>query len=885
MFYSQSTKEVFRELGSGMKGLTLKEAESRLRKYGPNELEKKKEISKLKLFLSQFNSFLVYILIAATLISALIGEITDSIVILVILIANAILGFLQEYKAEKSIEALRKLSSLKTRVIRDGKTIEIDSKNVVPGDILVIDEGMKVPADARIIESFNIECDESSLTGESVPVSKNTSIINKDASLGDRKNMLFSGTVITKGRGKAIVVATGMKTEIGKIADLIENAVKEETPLQKKLGVLGKWLGIATVIISAIVFVSGILRGGQVMEMFMAAIALAVAAVPEGLPAVVTISLALGVKRMVSRNALIRKLPSVETLGCANVICTDKTGTLTKNEMTVKKLFTDNKLIEVTNSGYDTHGQFFHGKNEVHAHEIELLLRIGALNNNSELIHEKGSIKVIGDPTEAALIVSAEKAGFKHSVLKKKFPLITEIPFDSSRKRMTTIHKVGSKNTTAYVKGAPDVIIDLCTKIYENNKIRKITKKDKEKIMQINKEFASEALRVLAFAFKDLPKTSSSAKNIEKDLVFVGLQGMIDPPRKEVKGAIARCNEAGIKVIMITGDFEITAKAIGKELGIEGKTLNGKDIDKADLKKAVNEVSIYARVNPEHKMKIIDALQKNGYIVAMTGDGVNDAPALKESNLGIAMGIKGTDVAKESSDMILLDDNFASIVNAVEEGRAIEDNIKKFVNYMLSSNFGEVLILFVAMIIGFRDPVTGAIVVPLVAVQLLWLNLVTDGFPALALGIDGASSDIMKRKPRTSNYNIISKNMSLNIVFIGIIMAVASLLMFKSGLSVSIEKARTMAFTTIVTLELVRVQMIRSQYKVKMFSNKWLWIALSFSMFLQLLAVYTPLGRKIFETVPLGLAEWIEIVIIAGIMLGVGSLGAAIIKRITKEQD
>ncbi|MFH1637303.1 MAG: HAD-IC family P-type ATPase, partial [Candidatus Woesearchaeota archaeon] len=647
--HSKSNEAVLKELSTSRKGLSQKEAALRLRRYGFNDIKRTKKISPLKLFLSQFNSILVWILLAAIVISIVLAEFfhhkdawTDAIVIAVILIINAILGFVNEYKAEKSIEALKKMIALKVRVIRGGKEEVIDALRVVPGDIIVLEEGSKVPADARLIESHMLQTQEASLTGESTPIAKEVSLLKEDTALADMKNMVFNGTCVTRGRATAVVTWTGMKTEVGKIAGMLQEIEVEKTPLQEKLAVLAKNLGIITVIIALVVLFTGLGRGGAFVDMFLIAVALSVAAIPEGLPAVVTISLGLGIQRLAKKNVLVRRLPSVETLGSTTVICTDKTGTLTMNQMTVKKLYANREVVEVTGEGYSTKGKF-----STDISNLDLLLKIGVLCNNANI--EDGEAK--GDPTEAALVVSAAKGGLVKSRLESKEPRLGEIPFSSESKMMVTYHKVHGR-TYAYVKGAPDVILEKCTKVYINGMVRRLNRKEKEQITKAIEDFASSALRVLGFAFKDTKELVDG----EHDLVFVGLQGMIDPPRPEVKESIKKCTTAGIKVVMITGDHQITATAIGRELGLKGKALTGKDLDNIrDLSKIVEDVSIYARVNPAHKLKIIEALKKKGHNVAMTGDGVNDAPALKAADIGIAMGIAGTDVSKEASDMILAD--------------------------------------------------------------------------------------------------------------------------------------------------------------------------------------------------------------------------------------
>ncbi len=874
MYHAKSEEAVMQELQTSKSGLSKKEIDKRIEKYGYNELVKKKGISPFKIFLNQFKSIVVYILIAATIISIALGEVLDSVVIILILILNGVFGFIQEYKAEKSIEALKKLASLKAIVIRDGKEHEIDSKDLVPGDIIVLEEGSRVPADARLIEIVRLQTQEASLTGESTPVTKILNVLDEKIQIADMKNMVFSGTEVTFGRGKAIVVETGMKTQIGKIATLIQEQPAKITPLQKKLNNLGKWMGIATIGICIIVFLAGVLKGGDFMEIFITSVALAVAAIPEGLPAVVTISLALGVQRMIKRNALVRKLPSVETLGCTTVICSDKTGTLTKNEMTVKKLFVDNKEFDVTGTGYTIEGEFQQDGKKINPAHFEFLLRIGALCNNAVLENNK----VIGDPTEGCLIVSAEKAGYKLNELHEKYPRVDEIPFSSQRKMMSTIHEVNRKRFM-YTKGAPDIILNHCSKILENNVLVKLTPAKKKEILKMNEKFAKSALRVLGFAYKEGKNTT------EKDLIFVGLQAMIDPPRMTVKDSIKKCQDAGIKVIMITGDHVDTARAIATELGMGEGAMTGDDIrNTKDLTKVVENVSVYARVNPEDKLRIVDALKRIGHIVAMTGDGVNDAPALKKSNIGIAMGITGTDVAKEASDMVLTDDHFNSIVNAVEEGRGIYDNIKKFVNYLLSCNLGEVLVLFVAMLIGFTDA-NGAAILPLVAIQILWINLVTDGFPALALGVDPIAAKIMEKKPRDPHENVINANMIANIVVTGVLICIFTLFLFRYGLKTDVATAQTMAFTSLVVFEVARVYIIRSQYNIGPFSNPWLILALCVSLGLQVLVIYTPFLNPIFRTTPIGLVAWLWIVGAMVMLFIIGMISNFVIRKVTHEQD
>jgi Ca2+-transporting ATPase len=691
-------------------------------------------------------------------------EYIDGAVIIAILIVNAFLGFFQEYKAEKAIESLKKMAALQATVIRDGRKMKINSNGLVPGDVIVFESGDRISADARIIEGYLLEVMESSLTGESHSVRKDSAPIENTATLGDMKNMVFGGTNVTSGSGKAVVVRTGMDTEMGKIAESIESVEDDETPLQKKLDLLGRRLGILTLITCGTIIAFGIFKGGGLLEMIMVGVSLAVAAVPEGLPIVVTIALALGVKRMVGQNALVKRLSSAETLGCTTVICTDKTGTLTRNEMTVTKLFVNDTIIDITGTGYGTSGRFMASGEEIDPLSAELLLRIGALNNDAAL-SEKGG--VIGDPTEACLIVSAAKAGLESPILKERFPRIHEIPFDSGRKRKSTVHRSNGE-LVMYTKGAPDVVLKCSSRIDTGGKVSSLTDHTRDMIMEINRQFASQALRVLAFAYKPLGAGKEVDESDENDLIFVGLQGIIDPPREEVRSAIHRSRSAGIRSVMITGDYALTAQAIAHQLDIEGDAVSGEQLEDMDddaLKKTVKETSIFSRVNPEHKIRIVRALRETGEVVAMSGDGINDAPALKEADIGIAMGITGTDVTKETADMVLLDDRYTSIVKAVEQGRGIYENIKKFVNYLLSSNLGEVLILFMAMLIGFRDS-SGTVVMPLLATQILWMNLVTDGLPAVAIGVDPIRKGIMDAAPRSPDEPIITKDMAMNIVAI-----------------------------------------------------------------------------------------------------------------------
>ncbi len=848
VWFDQSVPAVLRELKtSAERGLSAEDVKQSLAQYGPNQIEEAHKISLLQIFLEQFTSPIVWILLAALVISALVQEWTDFGVIAAIVVLNAVMGCVQEYRAEEAIEALRKMVSLKARVIRDGKMQEIDAADVVPGDILALETGDKIPADARLIEVINLATQEATLTGESTPVLKNIETLHDHIAVADQHNMAFSGTIITNGRGKAVVVSTGMRTEIGKIAKLIKETKHEPTPLQKKLASLSKMLGILVILIAIVVFTAGVVHGLPTFDMFLASVALAVAAIPEGLPAIVTVALALGVQRMAKRNALIRKLPSVETLGACTVICSDKTGTLTHNQMTVRQVFANQESVAVSGSGYSPVGRF--AKDPA---DFSMLLKIGALNNNAKVDQEQGEWKVIGDPTEAALLVSARKAGITVEQLAKKAPRVKEIEFTSERKIMTTVHRAGSKLFVC-AKGAPEVVVKLCTRQLVQGKVVRFSRADAEQALAMSEAYANKALRVLGFAYKEI--APGSKDKLEQDLVFVGLQAMIDPPRPEVKEAIEKCKTAGIKVVMITGDHLSTAKAIARELGIEGKAITGVDLDHiTDLEPQVEDIAVYARVNPAHKIRIVEALQERKHVVAMTGDGVNDAPAIKKADLGIAMGITGTDVAKEASSMVLADDNFASIVRAIEEGRVVFDNIKKFVEYLLSSNMGEVLTLFLGILLGWPLPVT--------ALMILWINLVTDGAPALALGIDPPEPGLMKRVPRKIEENIVNRSRGIMILLIGLIMMLGTLFVFDFyDPEVHLAKAQTMAFTTLVLFQMFNVLNQRSEheslFQVGVFTNRWLWLAILLSVGLQFVVVYVPFFQQLFGTVALTAMDWL----------------------------
>lgn len=834
MYYQKDVKEVLKELDSSENGLSEKEAKKRLEKYGKNVLERKHKISKLKIFFRQFINPIVIILIISTIIVFVLKEVLDGIAILMIVFLNAILGFVQEYKAEKAIELLRKLSTPNSKVIRDGKEKIISSELLAPGDIIVFEIGDKINVDARLIDVFNLSLDESILTGESTSVDKQINKIKNKAMISDQNNMVFSGTLVVNGKGKAIVTNTGMNTEVGKIAKLIEE-IDTETPLQKKLRKLGDSVALLAFLISVVVIIIGLFKNLGLLDLFKTAISLAIAVIPEGLPAVVTISLALGVQRMLKKKALIRKLHAVETLGSVQVIATDKTGTLTKNEMTITELFVNNKEINVTGKGYELKGDFLLNNKTINPGEFKNLISIGVNCNNASLPN-------IGDPTELALLVLGKKSKIER--LKNR---IEEEQFSSEKKYMSATYEI-NKEKIKFIKGAPEVVLSFSDYIEINNKIIKLDSKEKEVILKKNSEMASKALRVLGLAYEKNKKT-----------VFVGLVGMIDPPRKEVKEAIKIANEAGIRVIMITGDHKETALAIAREIGIKGKAISGEELDEYDIDDYIEDVNIYARVSAEHKVKILEELQNRNKIVAMTGDGINDAPALKKADVGIAMNIKGTDVARDASDIILVDDNFASIVNAVREGRVIYDNIKKFVKYLIGANFGEVLIILMSLILNLP--------LPLLPLQILWINLITDGLPALALGVDNPSEDVMKRKPRNKKENIL-KNTFWFVLFSGIVSTFLVLLLFYNNIDLGLDRARTIALTSLIVFELLLVFTVRGKFILGNKTNRYIWIAVVSSIFLHLVVMYTGLNI-FFKVVPLSFNEWIKIVLFSfiGIMI------------------
>ena len=894
-WYQQKVKEVENKLETNKeKGLTEKQVKERREKYGYNELKATKKKSIIQRFLDQFKDFSIIVLIIAAIVSGIVGVsqgegFTDTIIILIVVIVNAIIGVAQESKAEKSLEALQKLSDHAAKVIREGNIKVIPAKELVPGDIVVLDTGDYIPADLRIIEAVNLKAQESSLTGESVPVEKNTETIeNKETGIGDCTNMLFSSSLITYGRGKGIVVETGMTTEVGKIAGMMNQTEKQETPLQQKLNQLGKTLGIVALIICAVIFVVGLMQGKEAIQMFMTAVSLAVAAIPEGLVAVSTIVLAIGVQKMVKKHAIVKKLPAVETLGSSTVICSDKTGTLTQNKMTVQKVFFNGKLYNIDD--LEKGIEIIENTNRLELKDKELteLIYANMLCNDTKVSTDG---KLTGDPTETALVDMAFKLSFDPSIY-ERIPRVQEIPFDSERKLMTTVNKVNDK-FIVYTKGGIDELLEKCSSYQISGEIKQDTqsfKKYHSIIENVNEKMAKEALRVLGCAYKiiDNEPTKEEMKDIENNLIFLGMVGMIDPPREEAKIAVEKCKTAGIKTVMITGDHKVTATAIAKSLGIlenENEAITGVELEKMsdeELEKNVRKYSVYARVSPEHKVRIVKAWQKNGGIVAMTGDGVNDSPALKTADIGCAMGIVGTDVAKEAADVILTDDNFATIVSAVEEGRRIYDNILKVIQFLLSSNVGEIVVLFLATMLtpllakwfGISDINHLEILLP---IHILWINLVTDSLPALALAFDPANADIMKRKPRDTKKGVFTKGMTWRVIYQGIMIGGLTLAAFMIGLGTTtepignltleqskIEVGQTMAFITLALSELTHVFNVRNNkksiFKTKIFNNKKLIGAVLISAALVFIILLIPELRNIFSIPVLPKQNIIELI-------------------------
>lgn len=872
-WWNQSPEDISRNIQSDLhKGLSREEAEKRLQKFGPNQLPEQKRVSLLTLLINQFSSFIVWTLIAAALIAGFLGEWVDATAIGVIVVLNGLLGFFQEFQADKSLAALRKMATLSSKVIRNGELQTLPSEKIVPGDLVLIEAGDRIPADGRIIQSIELSTQEAALTGESMPIHKIAEPLEKpDLPVGDKKNMGFLGTVAVSGKGYMIVTETGLQTELGKIASLLQGGKEEQTPLQIRLEELGHRLVWICLGIVALVFVLGFFRGKPFIENLLISVSLAVAAIPEGLPAIVTVALSIGVRKMAKRNALVRRLPSVETLGCTTVICTDKTGTLTQNEMMVRSIWVNGSFVDVMGVGYNPEGDFKVKDAKINVQdnpELIMALKIGTLCNSAEL-HQNAekAWSIAGDPTEGALLTVAGKAQLFKQDLEQKNPILGETPFDSERKRMSMSRKT-EEGPMLFIKGATDIILAHSESILLNGKVESLTDERKKNILDANASLASQALRVLAVGYRPLPQDSKIDSSMEDKLILVGLIAMMDPPRPEVKKSIETCRKAGITTVMITGDHKETAVAVAKELNLmkEGSlAVTGAELEQMDdqhLKDNVRSIAIYARTSAAHKLRIVRAWKSIGEVVAMTGDGVNDAPAIKEADIGVAMGITGTDVTKEASDMVILDDNFSSIVNAVEEGRGIYDNIIKFVNYLMSSNIAELLVIFIGMLVGFRDPL-GNPFVSLSAVQLLWLNLVTDGFPAIALGLDPVDPTAMNRPPRKSSDSILPLRFAVQLLLTGFVIAIGTLVACHFGLRQSAELAQTMAFTTLVVLELVRVQMVRSQYHMSIFSNPYIILALASSFLLQLLVIYTPFLQTIFGTAPLTFAEWGVILIVA----------------------
>lgn len=887
-------------------GLAPEEAAQRLGEYGTNEMKEKQGESPLKLFLHQFKDFMVLVLVGAVIISGLLGEMLDAITIIAIILLNGILGFFQEYRAERSLRALKEMSAPLAKVVRGAQLETVPAKTLVPGDLVLLESGDRVPADLRLIDCQQFAVDESVLTGESVPVVKSaTPLESAELPLGDRKNCGYLGTMVTRGTAKGIVTTTGMSTEMGKIADMIQRTEEAETPLQRRLEQLGKLLIVIAILLTIMVVVAGLMHGQPMYGMFLAGVSLAVAAIPEGLPAIVTIALALGVQRMIRRRAIVRKLPSVETLGCASIICSDKTGTLTQNQMTVTRLWIGGRTIDVSGEGYEPVGQLLEAGRSVEGRSdaaVRRLCQVAALCNNADLArqpNEEAALKrkpskedsdtenmdwkIKGDPTEGALLVLAAKAGHPQRSLETLFQRTQEYPFDPVRKRMSVIvaHQGGRLLLT---KGASDLLVERCEYVLWGNQVTPFTPSLRQKVLKAGEGLAGEALRVLGFAYRELKpqEICESEAQAERGLIFVGLAGMIDPPRKEVPEAIVKCRQAGIKTIMITGDHGLTAAAIARSIGImpkDGRVVSGAELNAMDdeaLSRIADQVNVYARVSPEHKLRIVQALQRNGHVVAMTGDGVNDAPAVKAADIGIAMGMTGTDVTKEASALVLADDNFATIVSAVEEGRGIYENIRKFIRYLLASNVGEILTMFLAMMAGLP--------LPLVPIQILWVNLVTDGLPAMALGVDSSESDLMRQKPRPSKENIFSRRLGWKIVSRGILIGLCTLGAFVvalrtgAGDAASLVHAQTVAFATLVIAQLIHVFDCRSSRSIfhrKLLENRFLVFSVLSSLVLMLVVLYVEPLQPVFNTTALDVRDWALVLVAAGIptfAMGIGSV-------------
>jgi Ca2+-transporting ATPase len=915
--YLETAEAVLAGLGSDpARGLTSTEAAARLRQFGPNALAAEPSPPAWRRFVAQFQNPLVALLLVAAVISSGVWLLErdselpfETLTILVILLANAVLGFIQEARAEQAVAALRRMTAATATVLRDGQRQKILASQVVPGDILLIEEGDAIAADGRVIEAIGLQVSEAALTGESLPVSKCVEPLGEAAGLGDRRNMVFAGTVVTYGRGRAVVTATGMHTEVGRIAGLLQRTEDEATPLQAEIARVGRTLGAVVIAIAALIVVTVLLTSPAitsrvVVDALVIGVSLAVAAVPEGLAAILTIVLALGMQRMARRNVIVRRLAAVETLGSANVICTDKTGTLTRNEMTARCLITASGQVTFTGSGYAPHGEVLAADGRPLATdsplyaEVVLALRAAALANNSALQVHGDRWSIQGDPTEGALRVAAAKLSLSLEALEHEMPRLGELPFSAERKRMSTLHvdPHHADQMLVFAKGAPDVLLALCCAEQVGADVHPLSEARRRQILATVDGLADQALRTIGVAYRRMPRQPGlPAEAIEHNLTFLGVFGLLDPPRPEAKAAVARAMQAGIRVIMITGDHPRTAAAIAAELDIAppgARVITGaalESFDDSTLARLVRDVSVYARVSPEHKLRLVQAFRQHGDVVAMTGDGVNDAPALKQADIGIAMGITGTDVAKEAADMILTDDNFASIVAAVEEGRAIFSNIRKFLRYLLSSNIGEVLTMFLGLL--FASSLMGMPALPLLAVQILWINLVTDSGPALALGVDPPAPHLMRRPPRPRGQGVIDRAMWAGLLLVGITMAIGTLLMFDYGLpggliagSGDVTYARTLAFTTLVLFQLFNVFSARSDREgawTALFSNRWLWAAVLLSLAMQVAVVYLPALQRAFQTTPLAAGDWLACALVASSVVWVREGSKALMRRIT----
>lgn len=879
-WHTLSREEAFSTLRSGPAGLTSAEASQRLARFGPNELQAAERVSPWSILAEQFKNVLIIILLVAVVLSIFLGHGLEAVAIAVIVLFAVILGFVQEYRAERAIEALREMAAPTAHAVRDGEEMEVAARELVPGDVIVLHAGDRIPADARLVEAINLQIEEAALTGESVAVEKHIAPIqNPDIAIGDRRNMGYGGTAATYGRGRAVVVATGMQTEFGKIATMLQTIETGRTPLQENLDKVGGVLARAAFVVVGIIVALGLFRGQDFIDMLIFGIALAVAVVPEALPAVVTISLAIGVQRMVKRNALMRRLTAVETLGSTSVICSDKTGTLTKDEMTARKIYVAGKLIDVSGAGYDPHGTFsLDGQSTDSVEGLQPLLQAATLASDATIVHNEadGRWHVKGDPTEGALIVAAAKAGLSKAELEYQFPRVNEIPFTSETKRMTTLHTT-PEGTIAYSKGAPEIVIESCSYYATAEGIQPIDAKVRAGILDTAQRLASDALRVLAVA----AKKDTTIEAAEKDMTLLGLIGMIDPPRPEAKSALHTCEEAGIKVVMITGDHPMTARAVAEELGLlrNGRVVTGAELEAMPeevFAQQVEDIEVYARVSPAHKLRVVSALQDKGHIAAMTGDGVNDAPALKKADIGIAMGITGTDVTKEAAAMTLTDDNFASIVAAIEEGRGIFGNIKKYLMYLLSSNIGEIGLMAGATLLGLPLPLT--------AVQILYVNLATDGLPALALAVDPPEDDLMKRHPRDPRTGIFTRPVITLMLVGGIWSTIVNLSLFvwatNSGRSTA--EAMTMTFVSLVLIQFFKAYSFRSDRQSvfhKPFANRWLNLAILWELLLLVLIVYVTFLHRFFGTFSLTTVDWGIIIGLAFSVLPILEIAKWMVRR------